>query len=163
MTIDRTVRLTPRQLAHKRAARLLIEAVGGVEAASSYCRLGKSQLSDCCNRNVVAFMPTDVVEDLEAVAPEPAYSRFLARRQAHELVRLPDPSLPESQWSRLIGELAKEAGELTSGICADLATQNEVSREEAERRIPDGEDLVRVAVEFLCALRARAAEGPDTG
>ena len=61
MTAARDIALTPRQRLHKRAARELIEAVGGVEAAAQFCRAGKSQLSDYCNPNVATFMPIDVV------------------------------------------------------------------------------------------------------
>ena len=149
---------TPRQRAHKKAARTLIEKVGGCEAAALFCRLGKSQLNDCCNPARPAFMPSDVIADLEEVAGDPSYTRFLATLQAHALVRLPSPDTPETVFSALIARLAKEAGDLMAGVCHDLADDNEVSPREARRRLPDADELVRVAVELRAALNARADE-----
>jgi hypothetical protein len=156
MSLDRNARLSPRQRAHKVAARTLIEAVGGVEPSAMHCRLGKSQLSDCCNPNVAAFMPSDAIADLEAVAGDPSYTRFLATLGGHELLRLPDPAAPETVFSALIGRLAKETGEITAGVCEDLVTGNDVSPAEARQRLKDADDMVRAAVELRAALQQRA-------
>ncbi|HWT12269.1 MAG TPA: hypothetical protein VN231_05920 [Allosphingosinicella sp.] len=157
MTVDRSASLTARQRFHKVKARELVKRVGGLEDAADYCRLGKSQLSDCCNPNVVAFLPSDAVEDLEAVAGEPVMTRMQAREAGFGLVRLPDPGAAPTVWSGFIARLGREAGELIEGICTDLTDDNDVTPAEAGRRLADAADLVRVAVELEAALKTRAA------
>jgi hypothetical protein len=64
-------------LRHAWLARQLIDACGGPLAAAQYCRLEKSRLSECQNPRSAAFLPVDVVADLEAYCGEPIYSRAL--------------------------------------------------------------------------------------
>lgn len=158
MSADRSIALSPRQRLHKRAAKALVEAVGGVEAAAEFCRAGKSQLSDYGNANVATFMPSDVIADLEALVPEPAVTRMLARAAGCELLRLPEACSAGGPWAGFVAELAKEMGELVSGVCQDLADDNDLSPQEASRRLSDAADLVRVAVNLEAALKARADE-----
>jgi hypothetical protein len=63
---------------HARLARELIDACGGLEESSAACRVNKSSLSDYQNACVTAFMPADVMADLEAYCGEPIYSRAIA-------------------------------------------------------------------------------------
>jgi hypothetical protein len=62
---------------HAWLARQLILACGGPLAAAQYCRLEKSRLSECQNPGGGAFLPVDVIADLEAYCGEPIYSRAL--------------------------------------------------------------------------------------
>lgn len=73
---------------HAGLARRLIEACGGLEEAAASCRIGKTQLSECQNPHGEAFMPADVIADLEQHCGKPLYSRalFEARpEQVHAL------------------------------------------------------------------------------
>ena len=67
--------MTPRQ--HAKLARALIMACGGLDEAAAACRVGKSSLSDYQLPQIAAFMPADVMADLEAYCGEPIYSREL--------------------------------------------------------------------------------------
>jgi hypothetical protein len=119
--------LTPRRRAHKRAARELIEKVGGFEAAEGFCRLGKSRLQQVCDTlnaaNSDAFMPADVIEELEAVAGDPSYTRFLAHRQGCLL--LPRPGADGMSADCLtahLGAIATESADTVRAL-AELVTQ----------------------------------------
>lgn len=67
--------LTPRR--HASLARRLIDACGGLDEATAACRVGKSTLSTYQNPAETAFMPADVMADLESYCGEPIYSRAL--------------------------------------------------------------------------------------
>ena len=65
---------------HAWLARALITACGGPSAAADVCRLAKSRLSEIQDPNAPtdAFMPADVIADLEAYCGRPIYSAALA-------------------------------------------------------------------------------------
>jgi hypothetical protein len=148
----------------KRASKALIRAAGGQEAAAAETHKSQSRFAAYGLPNTPDFMGIDTVLALEGVThgtpAHPAVTRMLARQAGYGLVRLPDPALGETKWSALVARLAHEGGELMSGVCEDLASGNDVSREEAQRRLADAADLVRVSVEIEAALKARA-EGRD--
>lgn len=58
----------------------MISACGGPSAASGVCRLAKSRLSEIQDPNTVsdAYLPADVIADLEAYCGRPIYSTALA-------------------------------------------------------------------------------------
>ena len=68
---------------HATLARRLIAACGGLEEAAQECRVQKSVLGDYQSPHTDAFMPADVMADLEAYCGEALYSGALA-----ETVRL---------------------------------------------------------------------------
>lgn len=71
----------------KTAARLLIGAVGGLEAAASVCRVNKTVLAAAYDPHQPdRFLPIDVVADLELVAAEPVVTHVLARLAGQALV-----------------------------------------------------------------------------
>jgi len=67
---------------HALLARELIDACGGLDEAVGACRLQKSRLSECQNPDrppdQPAYLPADVIADLEAYCGKPLYSRVLA-------------------------------------------------------------------------------------
>ncbi|MDO1560400.1 hypothetical protein Q0812_13275 [Brevundimonas sp. 2R-24] len=63
---------------HARLARELIDACGGLDEAAAACRVGKSSLSDYQNACLTAFMPADVIADLEGYCGQAIYSATLA-------------------------------------------------------------------------------------
>lgn len=70
---------------HAFLARELIKACGGLVAAAAACRLSRSQLSSITDPKTTAFMPADVMADLEAYCGEPIYSRALVEARPAEL------------------------------------------------------------------------------
>jgi hypothetical protein len=157
MTASRDAILSPRQRLHKRVARALIEAVGGLEAAAEFCRLGKSQLSDCCNPNLATFLPIDVVADLEALVPAPIVTRALARAAGGDFVAAP-AAPAASGWHEALAAVARETGHVTETLLAALA-DGAVCADEAS----DIRRLIAEARAQLAALDALAAkvEGPS--
>lgn len=171
-----SVLLPPRLRAGKAAFRELVAAFGGQVAAADETGKSQSRICDYGHRNCPDFAPIDVVVRLESetagCADHPAVTRWMARQAGFALVKLPDveflsarssgfggpPDRLHSNWGLLVSNLAKEAGTVTSGICADLADDNDVSPEEARQRLTAAAELVRVAVALEHALRVRALD-----
>lgn len=64
---------------HALLARQLIAACGGTDEAATACRLNRSRLFEIQQPSAeAAFMPADVIADLEAYCGEALYSRALA-------------------------------------------------------------------------------------
>lgn len=62
---------------HAWLARSLIDACGGLPASADVCRLAKSRLSEFTIPTSGAYMPADVIADLEAYCGRPIYSQAL--------------------------------------------------------------------------------------
>lgn len=152
---DRTFTPTPAQRHLKRLSERLIKAVGGVEAAASYCRIGKTQLSDCCNPNVAAFLPADAVEDLEGAAGEPLVTRWLARATAHLLVPLPEGPEDEDGLMASLAELTSELGDVARAVC-DALKDRQVTPGEAAVAIEQLDELQRAGASLRLKLEALA-------
>lgn len=156
MSGDRSATLHPRQRLLKRDCRDLVEACGGDEAAALACRVGKSQLSDYGNKNVRAFMPIDVVEDLEAIAG-PIVSRGIAERNGYELDRRPEALPGDVDWCVAIAEAVREFSEaqgkilqaLPNGVSAAEIRDGDILKEltDARRAIGRLEQLCERALE----------------
>jgi hypothetical protein len=72
---------------HARLAHELITACGGLDEAAAACRVGKSSLSDYQNPCLTAFMPADVICDLEAYCGDALYSRAMMESRPSEPTR----------------------------------------------------------------------------
>lgn len=166
------VTLPPRLRAGKSAFRDLVDAFGGQEAAGVETGKSQSRICDYGHRKSPDFPPVDVVVKLEGAlsrgghhlnqprAADAPVTRWMARQSGFALVPLPDPDAAEpGKWGLLASRLARDAGELTGGICADLSDDNDVSPQEARQRIAEASKLVRTAVELEQALRVRAHDG----
>jgi hypothetical protein len=160
MATERDIVQPPALQAGKAATKALIRAAGGQEAAEPLTGRSQSRLSAYGLPSTDAFIPVDAVAALEAVTHghvgHPHVTRWLAREAGYGLVRLPRPGAEPTKWGRLIAGLGREAGELINGVCTDIDDDNDVSREEARKRLGDAADLVRIAVELEAALKARA-------
>jgi hypothetical protein len=157
---DRHFAPTPRQRHHKRLARKLVERVGGVEAAALFCRLGKSQLSDCQNPNVAAFLPGDVIEELEAVAGEPVYTAGLADMADHVLLPKLDAGEDSDGLASSVIALTDELGDVAREIRSALRDRK-VEPPEARRALEQLAELERASAALRRKLQ-RLAE-PDEG
>jgi hypothetical protein len=162
MAVQRDIVHRPHDLVLKLATEELIAALGGTSSQPAREITYQQRLSDCQGRNTDAFLRIDEVgraEDLTVGQPGwPHVTSALCRRQGGVFLRLPDAGAPPSQWSGFVAQLGKEAGELINGICTDLSNDNDVTPEEARKRLADAADLVRVAVNLEAALKARAEQ-----
>lgn len=100
---------------HARWARELIDACGGPLEAQQVCRLSDTQLSRFQTPNNGAFMPADVIADLERHCGRAIYSRAL-----FEAVDA------EASEARQVVDEACEAAEEVAGLQREirLATQD---------------------------------------
>lgn len=75
-------------LAIKTATQAVIRRVGGIEAAASFARVGRSQLSDYQNRNVPVIVPVDVAIEMDLCAQEPIVLAAMALAEGYLLTPL---------------------------------------------------------------------------
>ncbi len=133
----------------KTAFKLLVQDLGGLEAAATVTRVQRSQLSDYSNINhaVPSFAPADIILDLETVAGTPHVTAALARSQGYELV--PVEAHTDHELSVLMAHLGRDV----SGV---FATASEAL---ADSVITEAEahDLLRGLDQVCGAARAAMA------
>ncbi|MES3155030.1 phage regulatory CII family protein [Sphingomonas faeni] len=149
--------MTPEKLNLKRATGEMLKGVGGLEAASGFCRVGKSALGD--NQSVnkpESFVALDVIADLEPLARDrdgwPHVTRALAATMGFVLVKLPEVPATSAELLSLIGRHAKEGGDVSQAVCRALA-DNHVSRSDAREIRRE----IREQMEVLAAMDAAMA------
>lgn len=72
----------------KTATQAVIRAVGGVDAAASFVRVGRSQLSDYQNRHSQSVVPVDVALEMDRCAQEPIVLAAMALAEGYILTPL---------------------------------------------------------------------------
>jgi len=149
--------MTPEQLDLKRATAETIKGVGGLEAASTFCRVGKSALSD--NQSVnhpESFVAIDVVADLEPLARErsgwPHVTRALCRRMGGVFVSLPAQPATGADLFTLLARKMQEGADVNSALCEALR-DGEVCPKDARRVRKEIGELL----ELLAAMDAELA------
>jgi len=133
---------------HAELARLLYAACGGVPkiVAEEACRLDKTRLYEFGDETADAYMPADVMADLEGYAGEPIYSRGLAEHRP---------------WEAQAAELLTEAMETTElsarlmGLVREATADKHVDAQE-RRRILQG---ITELEQQLREIRAAADRG----
>jgi hypothetical protein len=136
--------VTPDLLALKRATAEMVKGVGGVEAAASFCRVGKSTLSDAQNMNKDdCFVALDVIADLEPLARS---------REGWPHVALPDAPATREDLLSLLASLTKELSEVTAAVCTGLADNN-FDQADARKTLTEVDDAIRVAAAMRAALQ----------
>lgn len=98
----------------------LVARVGGIEAAASLCRVGKSTIARYASLSPAddeCFVPVDVVRALEAVAGEAIVTSELASMADGAFVKLPSVARPADLFSALAA-LSQETNDTTAAICA---------------------------------------------
>ena len=70
----------------KTAVQVIVRQLGGLDAAATCCRVGRSNLGDYgSHAHPDRYIPADVILDLEAIAGEPIITTALARAQGYRL------------------------------------------------------------------------------
>lgn len=128
---------------HARLAHDLITACGGLDEAAHACRVGKSSLSDYQNPVLTAFMPADVICDLEAYCGDAIYSRAIMESRPSEPTR---------------GDVMVETHEAVQAAAAllPLALAMQQNRPGARKAYEDGVARLQSEVEDLEPLGAPA-------
>ena len=109
----------PVDMALKVKARLLIERVGGLEAAASCTRIGKSQLANCQSAHSDQYLPIDVVCRLEEIVGEPIVTKELARRAHYRMERLDDGKPGDAM--KYVADVAKEMNDVLAAMATGMA------------------------------------------
>ena len=97
---------------HAWLARSLIDACGGLPASADVCRLAKSRLSEFTIPTSGAYMPADVIADLEAYCGRPIYSQALVEARpgysenAGLLVEVCETTEQAAELQRLVRQMA---------------------------------------------------------
>lgn len=161
MMPERGVNNSSDDQALKGACRALVRAVGGVEAAENYCRVGKTRLSDYGNPRTDLFMPVDVVMDLEADAHGtpgfPQVTGFLARQIGFALVALPTADAGADTIHVQLAEACGESNDVIEGTLKALR-DGKIDRAEARALMPECIQAAEAFVRFHALLEQIAGE-----
>lgn len=131
MATDRTVRLTPDQLALKAATREAVKAAGGQDHVAREVGRAQSRISDYCSSNAAEFMPLDIiarVEELGAGSPgHPHITRALARRQGDMVLDCGDGG-ERYPLAQLLAEVAGESSDVIRILAEGAGSSDAAAR-----------------------------------
>ena len=122
MSTQRTVRLTPAQLALKLATAEGVRAAGGQVFVGRECGRSQGRISDYCSTSIAEFAPLDVaatIDTLGAGSPgHPHITRALARAQGAVLELVPDApaEAAEPSFGERLARISREVGDLNEAI-----------------------------------------------
>lgn len=154
--------LEPADLALKLATKDAIRGAGGQEFLSESLGRSQSRFSDYGSPNKPDFMPIDLVRKVQALgAGKPGWPHIthaLARADGFDLYKLPETGAPSGDWLAHVSAISQETAEITSKICASVADDLKVDRDDIKKHalIADAEQLVTLGVQLLAQLRAVA-------
>ena len=152
--------MTVGELHLKRAARQLVDAVGGGARGAGLCRVRQQDLSDYGNRDQAArFMPADVIAALEAVAPRPFVTEALAIEAGFTLFRLPDAAAVGGDWPSLLARFGKESGEVVAKVATHALDGLSAREVRSSGIIEEIDQAIAVLVNMRAAASAAALEG----
>ena len=153
----------------KVASRALVKGCGGGEgaaatlAAASGVSVRQQRMSDCGNLNEPCWLKIDEVGHLEDVAERdsswPPVTRALAVRHGFLLVQAPRAEASTGDYLRVIAELMKEGGDVSSALMNAIADDDDISAEEAASVLPEIHQLIQAAVGLELRLQSLATGG----
>lgn len=150
--------MTPTLRALKIATQETISGVDGLDKAASFCRVGKTQLSDYQNVNRPdSYMPLDVIAKLEPLARDregsPHITHLLCQLMGGVFVAVPDTPVTTGRLLETMAALHSEFSEVTQAVCAGLA-DHDFCALDAARLESELEDVIRVAVTMRAMARS---------
>lgn len=144
----------------KAATKALIRSAGGQEASAEYAGRTQSRMSEYGSPNSERFVPLDVLDRLESIAPEPLVTRLLAARRGYALFPLPEARALEPDWHKHLMRLAQQPAHITADILKALSNDGSVSPREIREAdlIADTERAIGALVELLAMLKMVEAD-----
>ncbi|MDE1904987.1 MAG: hypothetical protein KGH75_00870 [Rhodospirillales bacterium] len=133
----------------KSAFRVLVRAVGGVDAAAACSRAGRSLISEYQTFESERFPPVDVVLDIEEIAGSPEVTAAMARALGFRLV--PAEPRAEGELCAALARIGRDCGEIFAAA-AHVLSGGGVSAAERAELVRDLDDLQRVAGEALALV-----------
>jgi hypothetical protein len=135
-----------RDRAIKLAARELVHAVGGQEAAAQLIGKSQSQVQRCCSINDDSnFLNARDIGVLEQYAPRPLVTMALAKLAGGVFLALPDPAIDQEDLALKIVNIADELGDV-SHVVRDALKDAHVDSDEAEEVERELDQLIEVAL-----------------
>lgn len=134
----------------KTAWKLIVQRLGGVDAAAAACGISRSLISNYGNRNGEYYPPAQTIITAESMAGEPLVTAALARAQGWELVCVDAP--------RGRGVLAALSAEMSKNIGAFFATMShalthpKLTDKERADLLRELDDISRVTAEAKALL-----------
>ena len=168
VSTDRTVRLTPAQLALKLATAEAVLAAGGQVFVGGECGRSQGRISDYCSTSTAEFAPLDVAVRIDLLgtgAPgHPHIAQAMARAQGSEIAMSPRPQRTDADLGDWLARIACEFADLTSELAQhDLATGcADMAPTRLHRIVREATQLERAVAEFRASLAGVAAAVPDT-
>lgn len=128
--------------------------------------LGRSQptINAWANPEAAEQIPLRLVPALEEMAAGqdgwPHITRTLALMQGFELFRLPKVDVAVGDWLTKVAAISTESAEITTKICAGLADDQKVCRDDIRRLglIEDADQLLALALQMRAQLLAVVGE-----
>jgi hypothetical protein len=143
----------------KQAAKRLIKACGGLEAASMITRVGHSELARYYTHEERLFMPIDVAADLEAIASNPVITQALAHMQGYALIQLQpqETADPNNHWTTQLALLGQETASLLKQVGVALSehgtlTAHAINHQHLMMHI---DNLIQAAMQLKAAMLHR--------
>lgn len=141
----------------KTATRALVKACGGIEAASSLTRVSKSEVGryqESCG----AFMPIDVVADLEEATGKAFVTEQLARQAGCVLLPLA-PRSADAAWAKRLSDIGAEMGDVFRRTGEALSNDGKIDSREAGALISEVNEAMQTLADMRGALEACVKEG----
>lgn len=143
----------------KTATQAAIRHLGGVEAAASCTRVGKTQISEYQNRNSAHIAPIDVAVALDVFAQEPHILAAMAMIEGYALLPI---AFGEGCAATAMGDVAASAsGTLTAALRA--LADGRIDRSEAQDLSQRLSHLIRISTDALQKMQALAFRADGEG
>lgn len=143
----------------KTATQAVIRAVGGVDAAASFVRVGRSQLSDYQNRHSSSVVPVDVAIEMDRCAQEPVILAAMAAIEGFALLPI---EFGEGCAATAMGDVAASAsGTMTAALRA--LADGRIDRSEAQDLSLRLSHLIRYSTDAFQKMQALACRSDGEG
>lgn len=143
-------------MALKTALHLLVQRLGGVEAAGSVIGRNPGRVSDAqAHHKPDTMLPADQVVALEAIAGEPLVTAAMARAAGYRLIRDGGRAEPDATLPARVGAVMADMGALLQVVSQGLADGGLDDRERATAHARF--DELRLSVDGLAAAFRRVA------
>lgn len=149
----------PRSL--KEATAELVGAVGGFKVAAEHCRVQTASLfkyTDDSEENADRFIPVDIVQVLEAEAPYPFVTEYLADKSHYLLVPVPEDDASELTLDVI--QTGEQTARLFRNWAEFIGNDGVIDKTEAHELLEVNKALVRTLMRMRTDLEVRIAD-PD--
>lgn len=142
----------------KTAFKRVLADLGGVDAAASCSRIGRSQVSDYGNITSDKMPPIDVVLDFEAITGQPHITAAMAGALGYEL--MPTDTRPAHELAALLSRISLDNGQLLAQAAHVLASKK-ITSKQRHAMARELTDMVQAGREVLILLEKGHAHETD--